>query len=134
MLVPSAAPLTAQATRDLRAEVEAAERAFAQAMANRDLDAFSTFLSEDAVFFGPTVLDGRSAVVEGWAPFFDGPEAPFSWEPELVVVVRSGTLAHSSGPVRNPAGERVATFNSVWRLEADGRWRVVFDKGCACPG
>ncbi len=27
-------------------------------------------------------------------------------------------------------GERIGTFNSVWRLHADGGWRVVFDKGC----
>jgi ketosteroid isomerase-like protein len=27
-------------------------------------------------------------------------------------------------------GLRVGTFNSVWRLEADGKWRIVFDKGC----
>jgi hypothetical protein len=23
----------------------------------------------------------------------------------------------------------VATFNSIWRLDADGQWRVIFDKG-----
>ena len=45
----------------------------------------------------------------------------------------SGSLAYSSGPVFDPKGKRVATFNSVWRREADGTWRVVFDKGCnAC--
>lgn len=57
-------------------------------------------------------------------------QAPFSWDPETVVVLASGTLALSSGPVRNPAGERVGAFNSVWRRQADGRWRIVFDKGC----
>jgi hypothetical protein len=52
----------------------------------------------------------------------------------MVVVLDSGALALSSGPVRNPAGERVATFQSVWRLEADGQWRIVFDKGSRdCP-
>lgn len=24
----------------------------------------------------------------------------------------------------------LVTFNSIWRREAQGRWRVVFDKGC----
>jgi ketosteroid isomerase-like protein len=46
------------------------------------------------------------------------------------------TLALSSGPVRDASGRRVGTFNSVWRREGDGRWRVVFDKGCRvceCP-
>lgn len=34
------------------------------------------------------------------------------------------------------APERIGTNNSIWRLEADGRWHVIFDKGCPaceCP-
>jgi hypothetical protein len=48
----------------------------------------------------------------------------------VVQVLESGTLGISSGPVRDPAGNRVGTFNSVWRLEADGKWKIIFDKGC----
>ena len=33
-------------------------------------------------------------------------------------------------PIRDPSGKRTGTFNSVWRREKDGRWKVVFDKGC----
>lgn len=40
-----------------------------------------------------------------------------------------GTLAHSSGPVRDASGKPIARFNSVWRQEAPGVWRVVLDKG-----
>jgi len=48
----------------------------------------------------------------------------------LTRMLDSGTLALSSGPVKDPQGNVVGIFNSIWRLEADGRWRVVFDKGC----
>jgi len=113
-------------------EVRAAERAFAKTMADRDHAAFGKFVARDAVFFGQKVLHGREEVVAGWKPFFDGPAAPFSWDPETVEVLASGGLAHSSGPVLDPKGNRVGTFNSVWRKEADGQWRVVFDKGCNC--
>lgn len=123
-------PVTAQTPADLAAQVREAERAFAATMAARDLDAFGAYVAEEALFFGGTVLRGKAAVVAGWRPYFAGADAPFSWEPETVEVLDSGTLALSSGPVRNPAGERVGTFNSVWRLEPDGRWRVIFDKGC----
>ena len=59
--------------------------------------------------------------------------APFSWLSENVEVLDSGQLAHSSGPVLNAKGERVGTFNSIWRRESDGSWKVVFDNGCdAC--
>ena len=56
--------------------------------------------------------------------------APFSWNPEIVEVLESGTMALSSGPVRDPTGRQIGTFNSIWRHDPDGHWRVVFDKGC----
>jgi ketosteroid isomerase-like protein len=118
-----------------QAEVLAAERAFARSMADRDLQAFGRHLSEQAVFFSGAdgVLRGKPAVLAGWAAFFQGPQAPFSWDPDRVEVLPDGTLAHSSGLVRDPAGKPVARFNSVWRQEAPGAWRVVFDKGSPLP-
>jgi ketosteroid isomerase-like protein len=119
----------------LRQQVEDTERAFAQSMADRDHAAFASFLSDEAVFFGATApLVGKQAVADAWAAYFKQPEAPFSWRPETVVVLASGTLAHSSGPVLNPDGAPVATFNSVWRREPSGEWKIVFDKGSRiCP-
>ena len=125
-----ALPAPAQTLPDLARQVREAELAFASTMARRDHAAFGTYVADEAVFFGEGVLRGRAAVVDGWRRFFDGTRAPFSWEPETVEVLDTGTLALSSGPVRDPEGRRIGTFNSIWRLEADGRWRVVFDKGC----
>ena len=111
-------------------EVFAAERAFAKTMADRDLEAFGRHLSDEAIFFGSKdVHRGRSEVIAAWSAFFEGEQAPFSWEPDRVEVLSSGDLALSTGLVRDPAGKVVARFNSVWRREAPGSWRVVFDKG-----
>jgi len=114
-----------------RAEVFVAERAFARSMAERDLAAFGRHVAEDSVFFsgGRQVLRGKAAVVEGWKGFFEGATAPFSWEPDQVEVLASGQLALSTGPVRNPRGEAIARFNSIWQRRGDGRWLVIFDKG-----
>ena len=123
-------PAQADTVDELAARVAEVERAFAATMAARDFDAFGSFLAEETIFFaGETPLRGKETVAEAWKGFFDGPEAPFAWAPETVVVLDSGNLALSSGPVTNPAGERFATFQSVWRLEEDGEWRIVFDKG-----
>jgi ketosteroid isomerase-like protein len=120
----------AAAPESAREQVWAAETAFARTMRERNLGAFGDFIAEEAVFFaGTTVLRGKSKIIEGWAQYFGSPEAPFSWEPDQVEVLESGTLALSTGPVRDPAGKVVARFNSIWRLEAPNRWRVVFDKG-----
>ena len=125
-----AAAGTLAAADDLAAQVRAAEAAFARTMAERDHAAFVAHLADEAVFFsGRGVLRGKNAVAAGWKPYYDGPQAPFSWQPESIEVLDSGMLAHSSGPVFAPDGRRIATFNSVWRREADGRWRIVFDKG-----
>jgi short-subunit dehydrogenase/ketosteroid isomerase-like protein len=118
----------------LRQEVMEVERAFARTMANRDHAAFLTYLSPDAVFFpGARPLRGPQEIGAWWKKYYEGSEASFSWEPEEVEVLASGTLALSSGPVRNHKGELIGTFTSIWRREGSA-WRIVFDKGGGvCP-
>jgi ketosteroid isomerase-like protein len=124
------ATAAAQSLAEARAEVFAAERAFARSMAERDFAAFGRFVADDSVFFsGSTTLRGRAAVLAAWQAFFTDKTAPFSWEPEQVEVLESGELALSTGLVKNSAGAVTARFNSIWRREPDGRWLVVFDKG-----
>jgi ketosteroid isomerase-like protein len=131
-----AAPNTSMSGAPLREQVLATERAFAKTMADRDFAAFTSFLSEEAVFFtGPVPLRGKAQVAAAWKRFFEGSDPPFSWEPADAQVLDSGTLALSTGPVRNPAGKQFAIFTSVWRQEAPGTWRIVLDKGedyCDC--
>jgi len=119
------------ASEDLRLQVEQTERAFARTMADRDYDAFVSFLSDEAVFFsGKTALNGKQEVAGAWKAFYEKPDAPFSWHPEQVVVLDSGTLALSTGPVLSADGKATGTFTSIWRLQASGEWRIIFDKGC----
>jgi ketosteroid isomerase-like protein len=129
-LIPSISVSAAPTIADLTEEVRRAEVAFAKTMADRDVVAFASFIADDAVFFGETALRGKPAVVAAWARFYEGAKAPFSWSPHSVEVLDSGTLAYSSGPVLDPQGKQIATFNSVWRRGANSQWQVVFDKGC----
>ena len=111
-------------------QVFAAERAFAKSMADRNLKDFSGRVSEEAIFFtGANPLRGKAEVLAKWSGFFEGAAAPFSWEPDRVEVLKSGTLALSTGLVRDPQGKVIGRFNSIWRQESPGVWRVVFDKG-----
>jgi ketosteroid isomerase-like protein len=132
----ASAPAASTAHEKMRQEVFALERAFAKTMADRDLAAFTRFLSAVTVWTGSAgPLVGPDAVVGAWKKFFDGPSAPFSWEPDRVEVMANGLLALSTGPVRDPSGKAVARFNSVWRQESPGVWRIVLDMGtpgCDC--
>ena len=125
------ASATVPSVEDLREQVRKTEIAFARTMAERDHAAFASFLDEEAIFVGARrTLRGRQAIAEGWKALYEGAKAPFSWAPEKVEVVDSGTLALSSGPVHDPAGARIGTFHSTWRREGDGNWRILLDIGC----
>ncbi len=131
LLVGASTASAGNATDELADAVRKAEIAFAKTMADRDHEAFVAFLAQETVFFaGDTELRGEAAVAEAWKRFFEGPDAPFSWHPEVVSVLDSGTLGLSSGPIFDPAGNRVGTYNSVWRRKGDGDWEIVFDRGC----
>jgi ketosteroid isomerase-like protein len=124
---------TPPSTIDIEArqrEVWDTEVAFARTMADRDFAAFGRHLSEHTVFWtGGKPLRGKAVVLQAWQRFYDGPRAPFSWQPDEVVVIGDGTLAQSTGPVRDPDGKVFARFRSVWRRESDGRWLIVLDRG-----
>lgn len=125
--------LHAQSTANaaLTRQVFVAESTFAATLANRDTAAFARLVSPEAVFFGQkSVMRGKAAVMAGWRPLFEEPTPPFSWKPEVIEVLDSGTLALSSGPVYDRDGKQFGVFSSIWRREPDGTWRVIFDKGC----
>jgi ketosteroid isomerase-like protein len=131
LTVLAAAPTPRPETNEeLKEQVRLAEAAFAKTMVDRDHAAFVSFLADETVFMGPTILRGKAAVADAWKRFYDGPKAPFAWGPERVEVLDSGTLGMTSGPVFDETGQRTGTFNSVWRREKDGQWRIVFDIGC----
>jgi ketosteroid isomerase-like protein len=123
-----AAPARAETNAELKEQVRQTEIAFAKTLADRNAAAFASFLATETVFMsGARVTRGATQVAERWKAFFDGAQAPFSWAPETVEVLDSGTLAMSSGPVRDPSGKRTGTFNSVWRREANGKLRRLPD-------
>lgn len=118
-------------------QVRELELAFAQTMTDRDFKRFGSFIADDAIFLnGDRPLRGKAQVLSHWQQFFDAAEAPFYWRPDLIQVLPTGGLAWSSGPVYTKDGKVFSRFHSVWRQEAPGIWKVVYDQGtevCNCP-
>ncbi len=127
------APFVVAADRpaSLVEQVRATEIAFAKTLADRDTRKFVDMIAPDIIWLaGDKTLRSPQEVLADWQKFFDAPQAPFSWAPELVEVQPGGELALSTGPVLDPAGKRVGTFTSIWRREKSGEWKIIFDRGC----
>src|SRR5262245_8750048 len=127
------AATAATAAEDLAAlaqQVRATEIAFAKTLADRDVAKFRSMIAADVIWLADRPLRGPDQVVTNWRKFFDSPQPPFSWSPEIVEVQEGGKLALSTGPVLNAAGKRVATYTSIWRREPSGEWKIIFDRGC----
>lgn len=129
------------AVADVVDDVRCREIGFSQSVENRDLEAFRSFLDADARFVAASVLRGVDQVAEAWSIFFDAGPPSIKWRPQVVEVLEDGKLALSRGPfisvALNADGETIeswGTFNSIWRLNDDGEWRIVFDAGSPAAG
>ncbi len=130
-LLSFAAPVAfAEDLAALTEQVRATEIAFAKTLADRDVKAFRALIAPDVIWLADQSLRGPDQVLTRWQKFFDAPQPPFSWRPEIVEVQQGGKLALSTGPVLDPAGKRIGTYTSIWRRESTGAWKIIFDRGC----
>lgn len=119
-------------------EVWARELGFARSVAGHDAAAFAEHVDPGAAFNAgkPEPLRGRDRIVAAWADIIAGKGLLLAWYPTRVTIGGTPDVAWSSGPAlfewpdRAPA-ERYAigTYHSVWRRDADGHWRILFDEG-----
>lgn len=125
---------------DLEQSLQDVEVAFADSVARGDWQAFQDHIAEDAVFVSGRPLIGKPAVLEAWKSLFGADAPALRWWPEISVIQPGGKLGLSRGPytltTTNAAGEseiRHGEFISIWELQDDGTWKIIFDSGCpAC--
>jgi ketosteroid isomerase-like protein len=115
-----------------------AERAFAQAATEKGIrDSFLEYFADDAIAFDP-------APTSATARLRSRPSRPFSdaelrWEPRTGDVAASGELGWLTGPSTfidhtTPGSKpQPGNYLSLWRRQADGRWRVFIDVGSQPP-
>jgi ketosteroid isomerase-like protein len=113
--------------RDPR-EVVAAERAFAADSGPLGVaGSFNKWSAPTAVVIG---REGATPVREAYPP--DRPRDPgepsLAWWPNFAGVARSGDLGFTTGAVER-GGARAGHYFTVWRRQADGGWKWVYDGG-----
>ncbi len=115
-----------------------ADRAFARATAERRMEGFTSFLAEDVTSIRPDspIIKGRAGLTAHWKHLLEDPALSVTWKPLEAVIDRSGDMGFTVGSyaVLRSSGagsQQVASgkYITVWKRQAGGAWRVVFDSG-----
>jgi ketosteroid isomerase-like protein len=117
------------------ASLIAAEKAFAAASERQGTrEAFLAYLADNAVLFRPHPVSGRK-----WMQDHPDQSGLLTWRPAFADISRSGDFGYTTGPyeLRRERTDkqpfRTGSFVSVWRRQADGRWKVLIDTGIVYP-
>ncbi len=107
------------------AQIEAAERAFAADGLTLGIrGSFLKHMADDAIVFDPAPVNAKALY---GARSSEG-EPKLEWWPVWVVAAKSGDLGLSIGP-STINGKRGGWYASIWRKDADGTWRWIYDGG-----
>jgi ketosteroid isomerase-like protein len=123
--------------------LEDADRAFAADSATRGAEAWAAVFAPDGVIWrrGQPPAVGPQAIGESMQRAFADPEILLAWEPVGGVLAPAGDMGFTVGcyqlvrrkPGLSPVREESGTYVTIWRRQADGSWKVVFDTGIASP-
>lgn len=109
------------------AQIEAAERAFAaDGLVLGIRGSFLKHMADDAMVFDPQPANARSV----WTAKSAEGEPKLEWWPAWVVASKSGDLGLSTGPAAAD-GKRFGWYATLWRKDAHGTWRWIYDGGGA---
>ncbi|WP_141653058.1 DUF4440 domain-containing protein [Phenylobacterium immobile] len=112
------------------APVVAAEHAFAKSVGDRGVrDGFLAHMADDAVVFSPDAMNAKTFFTgrpPGKAPKDGG--TLLTWWPTFAGLAASGDLGFTTGPAEAD-GKRFTHYFTVWKRQADGGWKWVYDGG-----
>jgi ketosteroid isomerase-like protein len=134
-LLISCQTFTGNQKEKAKQEIEQTERDFLKMSIDKGIAvAFSFFADTDAVVKSDdSLIKGKTAVSRFYgSPFFTN--ASFIWSPDFVDASDDGKLGYSYGKYifqsRDSAGkenEFKGIFHTVWKKQADGSWKYVWD-------
>ena len=119
-------------------EIVEAERAFARLADEIGVrPAFVANFADDAVWMVPAPTSLRDAHAARPAPA-DPRAVRLEWAPAIAGIAASGELGYTLGPSKLSMRDgsmtpRHGVYFSVWKRDADGRWRVALDAGVQAP-
>ena len=98
-------------------------------------EAFRYFAADNAVIKreDDTLIVGKENI-KAYYSSWDKRKTTVKWTPDFIDVANDGTLAYTYGKynwkIRDEAGiatEFKGVFHTVWKKQADGNWKYVWD-------
>ena len=131
---------SAQSAPDIRMQDERTilelDTAWSKSASTRDSETCLSFLADDISLpfsNGPT-LSGKESVRRWVKMVMANPGLDWRWQAQKVEVSRDGTMAYVTGTyqlsLKSGTGKQVTDrgkYLTVWRKEADGKWKAVVD-------
>ena len=122
----------------VRASLMAADQAFAAATAEKGLEGWLAAYDSSGIQMEPDVpfTPGIPAIRAARAPAFADSSFRLTWQPTMAFASAAGDLGYTLGTWQsthyNAEGKGQVTtgkYVTIWRKQADGSWKVVFDGG-----
>jgi len=115
------------------------ERSFSQMSEQEGIrEAFGAFIADDGILFRPRAVVGKKWMQEH--PLPPSQTRPLlTWEPIFAAISRSGDLGYTTGPwqykndIKDAKPSAFGNFMTIWKKQANGRWRFVLDLGTSNP-
>jgi ketosteroid isomerase-like protein len=131
----SASPkATAETLKQLEAE-------FMKAAADKGSQGYMSYYADDAIEVpnGAPLIQGKVEIAKGMG-FLDDKNNQLQWTPVGADISSSSDLGYTYGNYefhsKDKTGKTVierGKYTSIWKLQKDGRWKVVLDMGNASP-
>jgi len=116
--------------------VRAADAAWLKAYDTKDVDKSVAFFDDQGSMLVPNapIATGKKAIAKLTASGFALQGYKLTWHPDKAGVARSGDLGYTSGTYewsfKDASGKAVSDkgkYLIVWKKQADGSWKVLFD-------
>jgi len=124
--------------------IEESDRLFAEASAARGVGGWVDWFDEHGAQWDGGEngaegkrIEGKAAIKEYMTPVLSRPDFRLEWKPLASALAPGGALGYTvgswEGVVLGDAGQRQVKvhggFVTVWKRQADGSWKVLFDTG-----
>jgi ketosteroid isomerase-like protein len=135
-LVVTASAALGQTNSKAADAVRAADAAWLKAYDTRDVAKAVAFFDEQGSMLAPyaPIATGKDAIAKLIAPEFRVQDYKLTWHADRADVARSGDLSYTSGTYeasfKEASGKAVSDrgkYLTVWKKQADGSWKVLFD-------